>query len=277
MTSASDRVKRPSSPRDLILGASVFQKPEALVPFLASLKRTGGNASLVLFIGPGEEDVRELVESHQGRVFSFDSSGFKEPLPVNALRYYLYQQFLAQHGDGYDRVMLTDTRDVLFQRDPFLFDFIPGLHVFQEDIRLTLLGSDFNAACLLLKFGEQELRKLGQKPVVCSGITLGDTQSIRNYLGLMTLHLMPKIDVMGYDQGVHNYILYNHFLPGVVFHEHNDGPVYTMGVSDPSEPRFGSNGLLCGASGTPFNAIHQYDRNPAVAEKLSFLWKAPLP
>ncbi len=48
------------------------------------------------------------------------------------MRFILYYEFLAEHRGEFENVLLTDSRDIFFQRDPFADNLGPGLHCFLE-------------------------------------------------------------------------------------------------------------------------------------------------
>jgi hypothetical protein len=82
-------------------------------------------------------------------------------------------------------VFLFDTRDTFFQRNPFGADVLDraapiDLHVFQENHVKTIGNCPFNHGWLKCFISEDELqRRYREKPVTCSGSTLGSWRGVK--------------------------------------------------------------------------------------------------
>jgi hypothetical protein len=183
-------------------------------------------------------------------------------LNVYCVRYPLYYLYLARHRGKYAKVMLSDVRDVVFQRDPFDFEFADGLCFFLEDDREVMKNCPYNSAWLKTGYGEQTLREIGDEVASCSGITLGNTADIMNYLELMVDQLLRlKFHPNGMDQGVHNYLLYKKKLENVRLFPNRLGPVFTMGKTIDLPTRFDAAGFVVNEDDTVAHVLHQYDRH----------------
>lgn len=148
----------------------------------------------------------------------------REARPVATARYELYWAWsLAYHANSW--LMLIDSRDALFQTDPFKS--LPReddeqaengqLYFFEENAETTTIGqSQFNSRWLKTAYGEDNVSPFFDKPVVCSGSTMGEQVAVEAYLRAMVVqfdetHCKQK----GCDQGFHNYLHYSHGLEGV--------------------------------------------------------------
>jgi hypothetical protein len=182
---------------------------------------------------------------------------------IYCIRFALYYLFLINNREHYASVMLTDVRDVIFQRNPFDFDFGDNLCCFLEDSRIPISKCAFNSNWLLKGFGAETLEALGVKAISCSGINIGSYEAILEYLQVMLDHMLKlksKHD-KGIDQGVHNYILHNRYLKNVRVFENENGPVLTMGHTVDLPHRFNSEGFIVNQNDTVVNVLHQYDRH----------------
>lgn len=99
----------------LILGLAAGYHYGDVRPFLASLDRTGYTGERVLFIS---ETTRNLdrMRSHQTTLIPVDRSEEFESIPYNGLRYFDYLRFLEASDKRYERILITDVRDVIFKQ-----------------------------------------------------------------------------------------------------------------------------------------------------------------
>jgi hypothetical protein len=174
-------------------------------------------------------------------------------------RFFLYYRYLCSRGHAYENVMLTDVRDVLFQGDPFDFDIGMRLHCFLEDARQTLATEPYNRKWLRMAFGPDIADELGSRPIACAGVTIGPTELVIGYLRVMVDHLLRlRLQAVGLDQAVHNYVLHSQRVPAAQLVPNGAGVVATLGIV-PVEDL----GPLLGAA-----VLHQYDRHPELAASL---------
>ena len=296
--------------RDVILTTLHCVRADYVATFLASLKHTGFRGEVVVFVsGMENEEVARL--RHQGVTtvpFRFRGSHvrqrlaklwplwrwlFKSPAPQRAKEYLahavfhlfyrrhlLYLQFLRKHRQDYDRVFLTDARDVYFQADPFSWNLPPGIHLFLEDASLKLGQEPSHATALRNQFGQALLDEISHETISCAGTVLGDTAGIMEYLSRMvalTMQARSLRDVCA-DQTIHNYLLYQkNRSPGLVAHVNGQGPVLTVGVMRPAAIRFDEQGLVVNDAGKIMPVLHQYDRHPEVEKVLLARLRRDLP
>ena len=148
----------------------------------------------------------------------------REARPVATARYELYWAWsLAYHASSW--LMLIDSRDAVFQTDPFKG--LPReeeeqaedgqLYFFEENAEATTIGqSQFNSRWLKTAYGVENVTPFFDKPVVCSGSTMGEQVAIEAYLRAMVVQFdETRCKVKGCDQGFHNYLHYSRGLEGV--------------------------------------------------------------
>jgi len=188
------------------------------------------------------------------------------------LRYYLYLAYLREHPHAFSRVLISDTRDVVFQANPFLEQWPYGIHCFFESKEVSIGTESFTKSWVQYLFGEDVLDHLQDLPVSCSGVSLGSLQPVINYLEAMTKILdCSSVDLSrhGLDQGAHNYLVHNRLSPSI--HMHNDCSwlVATIsGFRKINAIHFDrSLNVLRPSSQIAVPILHQYDRVP------SLLWK----
>src|SRR5437667_10815309 len=165
---------------DVIIGMIARYDFEMLAPFVRTLRQTGYRGDVVFF----HRDVDDITLDRL-RDFGVTLVPF-EPSPTMAVycqRYQLARDFLAAHPH-YTRVMLSDTRDGVFQKQPFDFAMGEGICCFMEHEGITIGDTPINAQWIIAAFGGEELERLEDKPMVCSGITIGNAKAVQEYLAL---------------------------------------------------------------------------------------------
>ena len=210
-------------------------------------------------VGYTAEECRELRREIRKLIVNTQSS-----------RFVMWLDFLKNCSTHYDKVMLTDVRDVFFQADPFAP--IPGdqLWMFEEEGPLTVGTEPHNRRWVQASFGRKVLRQIAHHPVSCCGVTIGGVANICGYLEVMEPHLLKHSPVYFTDQGIHNAVartgMLSHLNPVVV--KNGDGPVLTVGVMKESQFRWDASGRLVNAAGVPYAVIHQFDRHASMVPKL---------
>lgn len=185
---------------------------------------------------------------------------------LQALRYGHYREIVASAGADVDQVLLTDVRDVFFQRDPFESP-IAGLEVYLEDPSVTIAGESRNSRWIRDLYGRGELDAFGSQVVSCSGTVAGRRDAILSYLGAMVEEIMRHRGPLGsHDQGVHNHLLRRGLLPSTRIVENGHGRVLTMGGM--AEFVRDAEGCVLNTDGTIPAVLHQYDRHSDLATKL---------
>ncbi|BFR47278.1 hypothetical protein RVX_R03390 [Nitratidesulfovibrio sp. HK-II] len=261
----------------LVMGLAAGYHAGDVRPFLASLRATGFAGRCVLFASPTTRDTGRMADMGAD-VLPFERPPALAHLPYNALRYFLYLDLLRQAPRPYARVLITDVRDVIFQRDPFSFPWTEGLNVTLEDARMTIGACPYMTRWTTGHLGEAAWRALAGRRISCSGTTVGGHAAMLDYLERLTGLLLPfspappppvpdgtpppPTGMAGYDQGVHNHLLHGGHLPEVTVHD-NAGPILTLGYKA-TPPAADAHGDILNDAGVPAVMVHQYDRMPEV-------------
>jgi hypothetical protein len=180
-------------------------------------------------------------------------------------RYATYYRILKNHS--FRNVLLTDVRDVVFQRDPF-DNYQDHLSVFHESSKIKD-DVDYNANWIRIAFGKTELEKIGNNNICCSGTIMGSYEGIMELedkiLRTSVARKVPHHGIVGIDQGVFNYIIYNdivknvtHYGPGQKVLTFAPRMLSRMTVED---------GLIKIDAAIPC-LVHQYDRNSELLQEV---------
>lgn len=190
--------------------------------------------------------------------------------PPTETRFLRYWRLL--EGQPYDRVLLSDVRDVLFQQDPFAQLPERGLAVSMEVGDYTIGTQRWNARMTLQLYGAAMLERIGSQPVSCSGVTYGDGAAMREYLRLMVgeiLALSRRNARQGwFDQALHNVVLWQRWQGPVQKLETLGSAVATLGAVPEQQLRLDDSGCVRNRDGTLPGVLHQYDRLTKLAPAL---------
>ncbi|MBB5030970.1 hypothetical protein [Prosthecobacter vanneervenii] len=193
-------------------------------------------------------------------------------LNITCSRYFLARQFLLHSDTYYDHVMLSDSRDVVFQRDPFdsLSD---GVTTGLESVLVKEQAG--NVGWLRLLYGDDSsfpMESVLNQKVICSGVTLGDTASVAAYLEKVCAEFMERLPRMIHtpylDQGVHIGLLRTGRIEHANMVSNGQEEIATLGTSDLSEFTINDEGCVFAANGRLVRIVHQYDRHPTLAQKI---------
>ena len=205
---------------------------------------------------------RRTVRSWRQGLKGMTKTILERSLPISSLRYVVALAISEQLPPD-SRIMLTDSRDVLFQANPF-----SALEQGKEQLVLSLESrgiepGDITYTWLVDVYGKSTTESWRGKPISCSGTTMGSKKRIIEYLELMNLEILRHRNrishTIGYDQGIHNYLLYSGALPEHSAPPNGMNPFFVVQV----KPRFDEAGLVCAEDGSVLPVVHQFDRRPA--------------
>lgn len=174
-------------------------------------------------------------------------------MDVMSSRFADFARYLALHEALHGQVLLTDSRDVIFQDDPFP---VSKLQVFCEDESIG--SSHFARRWLQLTYGTGEFRRLADKPFICSGTTIGPMAGVLAYARKQAEQCGRVMACAGADQAVHNVIVHRGWVDADV-RAFGDGVVITLNDVALDALRI-IDGRVMDGSGKPYPVVHQYDR-----------------
>jgi len=261
---------------NLILGTAFnYSKNDlGLKIFVKSWKKYCPEEKLMLVVSPNIDLETYMWFFENDIEVLFFTAGHYIPTSINDTRFYKYIDVLLEKNN-IANVFLTDTRDVVFQGNLFKEINEKGLHVFLEDHRWTCGSQPFNECMISTVFGEEEVKKLYNSRIICSGTTLGDRNSILEYMMVLINqrsmnqiidHHINGIKISILDQGIHNYILHNNIIKHTQ-HENGDG-VGTIALTPKDDIKVLSDGRIETYGFIP-SIIHQWDRHKFLIEHLS--------
>ncbi len=185
---------------------------------------------------------------------------------LQALRYDHYYDALRDAAPDAKQILLSDVRDVLFQRDPFEPP-VRGLEVFLEEPHMTISDDWFTHRWMLSLYGAGRSGELEHEVTSCSGTVIGERAAMLHYLREMSGEIGWRRRPLGsHDQAVHNHLLRAGRLEPVTIVPNGWGRVLTMAQMAHLERDVA--GRILNVDGSVPAVLHQYDRHPRLANEL---------
>lgn len=171
--------------------------------------------------GRGSTTNNGFSDCHLHGIYSTEDgvSPAKDPRiarPVATARYEMYWIWSRQY-EATSRILILDVRDSYFQSNPFQFERSPSsndsctLDLYEENREAVNIGkSSYNSKWIKTAYGKDAFESMSEKPVICSGSTMGSKHAIELYSVAMVAQFdETKCKQVGCDQGFHNYLFYD--------------------------------------------------------------------
>lgn len=280
-----------------ILSCAIGYTPDRIREFLSSFRQKTKHAKLTLFVHAkhmGEyekikhpriqfkfvdhkiakkQHVQEIALDYFLTFFRLRSKVAGQFYPVMCGRHFYYLEYLQNEiasSEGNSTIMLTDSRDVIFQRDPDPLSPAVGIQYALED--KLIREEQRNRRWIADLFGESLACELEQHPVSCAGTTIARKDTMLTYLQQMTSTLLKNRGLVCrrtcYDQGSHNQIVRKGGLSPATYCEPYSNQIATLASSGKLD--ISIEGSEISINGAAPSVIHQWDRHP---ELNSFITK----
>lgn len=240
--------------------------------FAGSLMDTGFKGRLIIVCETNEdiEKINQLRKTYSNVYYYLNET--PKIGHINNYRFYAFNDFLNKAGLDSDYILLSDARDVLFQKniEDYEFDNKYDLFVFNEPFPIY---KDLNCNVPWIKdveqtIGEEFYDDIYDYPVICCGTTIGKVEALRKYIYTMCCFFADFNVIKPLDQGYHMYLIHTDRLDMNVRRLCNDhGLVCTVGCIP---PKLNDENKIINDNNEVAYIVHQYDRYPnAVKQKLS--------
>jgi hypothetical protein len=176
--------------------------------------------------------------------------------PLNSRRFFFYKEFLRGVTEP---VIITDSRDVVFQSNPEENMPTEGVNVFLEHEGVTIGTCPYNAEWMD-QIGQI---RYGEKNIICAGVISGNLTELIELLWHCLSQYPPYI---GLDQAILNHLIYSERIKSDVY-KNEEGPVYTVGYIPLGTIPI-TDGVIRNKRGVPC-VVHQYDRHHNLTEGLN--------
>ncbi len=265
----------------MILGVAVGLTVKQLTPWAATARRHAAAERIVLLAQkPEEYDL--LHEKYGIEVIGASlaaprgSREADDPVYVFKSRWRAISDFLSldTESKGTDEILLTDTRDVIFQRYPIQPMTVPGEDFLVATEGVTFAEEPWNRTNLLRHFPQEGPQLLGA-PIICAGVIQARKLMLQALAQGMTVRLKDRPGEA--DQMALNLILRETAtaFPGSVttmptfyawtahLAQHPESQVNKHALRR-TEPVATLNGTSVEFEGVPFAIVHQWTYLPAL-------------
>jgi hypothetical protein len=251
--------------RNLVLGVALGYDLPTLLPFIRSLRRFSNCRALLIV---DDEALAEAIEDEGVDCVSLPRSDGYQPNLNFARTAILLRALLGLSGQT-DWVFLLDTRDVVFQAEPFQEIPTADIAFFEECEGYTFASSSINRNWLLGTFGQKLLSALDESEVLCAGTVLAMYDTAVSYckLKLVTGSLVSerRHRSSGVDQITTNVIARLGLMTNSVIIPH-DRQVATLSSANRDFLMPLGDDLFVDRAGNLPAIVHQYDRAPTIQE-----------
>ena len=169
-------------------------------------------------------------------------------------------------------ILMCDVRDTIFQQYPFPEKMGSDICCFEEYPDFKISDRDYSKKWIADHYGEDILRKLGDKPIICAGAILGTHDGCLRFLRTTKSYLWQHHHHWVSDQTVLNYLIYMNYLSGVKVVPFGEGSVMHIGIAPRNKIHIRADGKILNNDGTVCPVIHQYDRHPDIADSIRKLY-----
>lgn len=259
--------------KDLIMGLISYYSWEDIKFFFLSLERSGFPGEVVLFMEYIDNQTQEILKNLKldVKLVPFQRVGLETVFNIIDYRHYLYLNFLEANSNRFNKVLITDIRDVYFQINPFDTKWSEEcITVAKEVVRIK--DEYWNTRWILSKFGYQIYSQLENETVICAGTTYGPSAQILHYLKDMVHYLfyLDYYPLIVNDQAVHNYLVHTGKIAPISFADNDKGPIMTLSFESNINVN-GDNQILL-KNGTVAPIIHQYDRHHGLVNLIKSIY-----
>lgn len=285
----------------VILGAATGYSPDKVKVFVESLQSVGFSGKLVLFLNPHQiadyelffnqpykfeiqyevsniglflankkihNELKKIIKK-ASRLMVWANKSLKEKFIYyfsfpHVSRFFDYKNFIAKE-QGISHVILTDTRDVIFQKNPDDLFEKQALYLGMEDKNNPIGQDSFHIKWISDVYGKDYLATIAEQPICCAGVTLGDKESIQDYLKVMVDEFLklPYYTMIksNYDQGIHNKLLYTQSFKNTHLCAPLNSILATLGTIPRENIQLNEKAEILNSDGSVAAIVHQYDRH----------------
>lgn len=225
--------------------------------FLKSLRKYNSDCKVVIFCEQNNifEDLITFSNEMNFEIYS----NFATKYNMMYYRFELYNDYLKKNTI-FNKVLLSDINDVIFQEDPFSINFTEELYCALEQSILS--DNNNSSSCVNIEWihqcnhlSENNYDNYKYKYIVCAGTILGSYDGIIKYLKFY--EDTQNIKIVN-DQGLLNVYVYN-YLSSKKCLEFKESKILTLDKINFETLNIENNSIV-NNNGEKYSIIHQIDR-----------------
>ena len=253
----------------MIKRGNLYYPTKEFKPFVESLRKTDFNGDVIFFTNNLSKKTEKYFRS-KGIIlipYSFEYPYLKdnktilkkfkhfkhEKLNIFHMREFLPFIYLLGNKDKYDLVVIADTADVIFQKNPFEGADKNKVYFSLQDNKIK--DSKKDSEWIEYLYGKEVLRKIWDKNVCCTGTLIGGIKPMLNFLDLFVNEFKGNT----IEQGNINYLIHNNKIKNAVLFKNSDGVMLTCSGANRKDFIVDKNKKIRSKSGKMYSMIHQYD------------------
>jgi hypothetical protein len=250
---------------NIVIGAALSYSEDKMRNFILSFRQYNKEDKLVLLVNDeSAENLKAMAEKHS---IDFIRYNLSKKAQLNNSRFMFFHKYLKEHR--FNNVLISDTRDVVFQGNPF--DKLPEryLYCFCEDSGSTIGTEEFNSYWIRNLYGPERLEEIAPQPIVCAGTILGSYGPMMMFLEVI-LDEFYSLDESVFlkhpiDQGIVNNLCHTPFASLIPITLKNNGDIVaTVGLT--AKENVGKDKMLIQDNVMKLNdltstIVHQYNRD----------------
>jgi len=170
--------------RNLIIGVIDNYTYDKIEPWVVSLERTGYDGAKVLIAYNISKETTDRLEKKGITIYAFnkDAEGnctYPKPTDFSLMveRFAHIWYFLTNNEEKFDKIIMTDVKDVVFQRNPFhntqMRQIWQECMVGSENIRYE--DEPWGKNNMTLSFGHMIYETVKRNPIFCAGVIAGSS------------------------------------------------------------------------------------------------------
>src|SRR5579872_6405137 len=158
--------------RRLVLGAAVGLSIENVRIFVRSLREVGYAGDVVILTGPLQWRLKRYLARY-GVATRAVLSARKINGPIHAYRFLKFARIVAESRAFYDEVLVSDVRDVVFQKHPFDGIASPACHFYLEGTGAPVGAEPAGLRWARAFLPPAEIEAISRHRASCGGVVIG--------------------------------------------------------------------------------------------------------
>lgn len=261
---------------NLILTSMINYKWKDIEPFFISLKKANmKNYECIVWVYNVDKHTRIKIKQY-AKTIDIDNNFIKKMKKnkffITEWRHILYRDFLKTNKDKYNKVLLVDIRDVIFQSDIFLYGWKNNYLGVAEERQTYEMDTIINKMWIERKYGIETYNSFKKYNIICAGTIISNIGVILNLLELLCEQIFNKGYFKNQDQADMNYLIFkNIFKYPLQISNNNSGPIITIGAE---KNILIKNDKVLNYDGDIASIVHQYDRSEDVELLVDKLYRS---